>query len=195
MSIFYGKGNFGSWKKRMRVYLSHHKVLIALEEDEVKWSAEQKAKASEIKEEAFSLIFLHLADSVICKVDGMETHVSLWKKLDSLFSIVSAPNLVFLKGILFNFKMDSSKTIDENVDEFTRLTLLLKGTDQAFDESTEAMILLNSIPAEYFVVKNALQYTGIVPKIELIVSGLKVRELELNANRKTGNNLYAKGKT
>ena len=56
------------------------------------------------------------------------------------------------------------------------------------------MILLNSIPAEYFVVKNALQYTGIVPKIELIVSGLKVRELELNANRKTGNNLYAKGK-
>ena len=57
------------------------------------------------------------------------------------------------------------------------------------------MILLNSIPAEYFVVKNALQYTGIVPKIELIVSGLKVRELELNANRKTGNNLYAKGKT
>ena len=131
MGIFDGKGDFGSWKKRMRVYLSHHKVLIALEEVEVKWSAEQKAKASKIKEEAFNLIFLHLADSVIRKVDGMDTPVSLWKKLDSLFSVVSAPNLVFLKGMLFNFKMDSSKTIDENVDEFTRLTLLLKGTDQA----------------------------------------------------------------
>ena len=79
MGIFDGKGNFGSWKKIMRVYLSHHKVLIALEEDEVKWSVDQKAKASEIKEEAFNLIFLHLADSVICKVYGMETLVSLWQ--------------------------------------------------------------------------------------------------------------------
>ena len=77
MSIFYGKGDFGSWKKRMRVYLSHHKVLIALEENEAKWFAEQKVKASEIKEEAFNLIFLHLADFVIRKVDGMETFVSL----------------------------------------------------------------------------------------------------------------------
>ena len=46
--------------------------------------------------------------------------------------------------------------MDENIYEFTRLTLLLKGTDQALDDSTEAMILLNSIPAEYYAVENAL---------------------------------------
>ena len=45
--------------------------------------------------------------------------------------------------------------MDENIDEFTRLTLLLKGTNQALDDSTEAMILLNYIPAEYYLVKNA----------------------------------------
>ena len=140
----------------MKVYLSHHKVLIALEEDEAKWSAEQKAKASDIREEAINLIFLHVADFVIRNVNGKETFLSFWKKkLDSLFSIVTTPNLVFLKGMLFNFKMDSSKTMDENIDEFTRLTLLLKGTNQALDDSTKAMIILNYIPTKYYIVKNA----------------------------------------
>ena len=55
---------------------------------------------------------------------------------------MSAPNLVFLKGMLFNYKMDSSKSMDENIDEFTKMTLLLKGTDQALGDSSEAMILL-----------------------------------------------------
>ena len=96
---------------------------------------------------------------------------------------MSAPNLVFLKGMLFNYKMDSSKSMDENIDEFTKMTLLLKGTDQALGDSSEAMILLNSLLPEYQVVKNALQYTGTVPKLDLIISGIKARELELNANK------------
>ena len=154
--MYDGKGDFGSWKKKMRVLLSHHKVAIALEEDAVKWTPAQKAKESEIKEEAFNLIFLHLADSVIRKVDGMVTAPGLWNKLDSLYSVVSAPNLIFLKGTLFNYKMDSSKSMDENIDEFTRLALLLRGTDQALGDSSEAMVLLNSLPEEYHVVKNTL---------------------------------------
>ena len=48
--------------KKMKVLLSHHKVLIALNKDEDKWTAAQKSKASEIREEAYNLIFLHLAD-------------------------------------------------------------------------------------------------------------------------------------
>ncbi|KAF3449719.1 hypothetical protein FNV43_RR10450 [Rhamnella rubrinervis] len=54
MGIFYGKGDSGSWKKRMKVYLSYNKVGIALKADESKWTNEQKAKASEIKEEVFN---------------------------------------------------------------------------------------------------------------------------------------------
>ena len=44
IGIFDGKGDFGSWKKKMRVLLSHHKVLIALESDDRKWSPEQLAR-------------------------------------------------------------------------------------------------------------------------------------------------------
>jgi len=194
IGIFDGKGDFGSWKKKMRVLLSHHKVLIALEEDDRKWSADQLERIEEIREEAYNLIFLHLGDSVIRKVDGMSNPLELWNKLESLFSVISAPNLVYLKGMLFNFKMNASKSMDENIDEFTRLALLLRGTDQALGDSSEAMILLNSLPDEYDVVKHALRYTGIVPSLDLVVSGIKARELELGTSKKTGNNLFVKSK-
>ena len=57
------------------------------------------------------------------------------------------------------------------------------------------MILLNSLPEEYHVVKNALQYTGVVPKLDLVIFGIKARELELNASKRNGSNLFVKGKT
>ena len=56
------------------------------------------------------------------------------------------------------------------------------------------MILLNSLPDEYLVVKNALQYSGTVPSVDLIVFGLKSRELELKIQKHNGSNLFVKGK-
>lgn len=108
---------------------------------------------------------------------------------------MTAPNLVYLKGMLFNFKMDTSKSMDENADEFTRLALLLRSTDQALGDTSEAMILLNSLLDEYDVVKHALRYTRIVPSLDLVISGIKARELELNTTKKSGNNLFVKAKS
>ena len=85
IGAFDGNGDFDSWKKKMRVLLSHHKVLIALEPDDQKWSDEQTTRTDEIREEAFNLIFLHLGDAVIRKVDGMTNPFDLWNKLESLY--------------------------------------------------------------------------------------------------------------
>ena len=35
-----------------------------------------------------------------------------------------------------------SKSMDDNIDEFTKMTLLLRETDQALGETSESMILL-----------------------------------------------------
>jgi len=77
IGIFDSKGDFGNWKKKMRVLLSHHKVLIALEPDDRKWSPDQLARTEEVREEAYNLIFLHLGDFVIHKVDGMNSPLDL----------------------------------------------------------------------------------------------------------------------
>ena len=182
IGTFNEKGDFGSWKKKMRVLLSHHKVLIALELDDRKWSDEQTTRTNEIREEAFNLIFLHLEDIVIRKVDDMTNPLNLWNRLESLYVVISAPNLIYLKGMLFNFKMNASKSIDDNIDEFTKFTLMLRGIDQSLGYTSEAMILLNSLPDDYNVVKHALQYTDIV------------LTLELHTSKKLGNNLFVKSK-
>lgn len=144
---------------------------------------EKLRKKAKIDEEAYNLIVINLADNVLRKVDGMKTLISLWGKLESLYALQTAPNFAFLKGSLFAYKMDISKSIDENVDEFLKMTLILKGIDQALDNTSLAMIMLNSLTDDYLVVKNALQYTGAVPSIDLIVSRLKARELELRVQK------------
>ena len=77
IDIFDDKGDFGSWKKNMRVLLSHHKVLIILEPYNRKWSIDHIARTEEIREEAYNLIFLHLGDNVIRKVNGMSNPIDL----------------------------------------------------------------------------------------------------------------------
>ena len=61
--------------------------------------------------------------------------------------------------------------------------MVLKETDQALGETSLAMILLNSLTDDYQVVKNALQYSGTVPNLDLITAGLRARELELKTQK------------
>lgn len=87
--------------------------------------------------------------------------------------------------------------MDENIDEYTKMILMLEVTNQTLGEVNETMILLNSLPSDYKIVNNVLQYNGSVPKFDLVVARIKARELELNALKSTrnGSNLYTKGKT
>ncbi|CAM8943165.1 unnamed protein product [Rhodiola kirilowii] len=65
VSAYDGKSDFGVWSMKMKALLSHYKVSIALEEKIEKWSEEQKKKKSEIEDEAYNLLVLSLADSVL----------------------------------------------------------------------------------------------------------------------------------
>ncbi|CAM8934809.1 unnamed protein product [Rhodiola kirilowii] len=161
-----------------------------------KWSEEQKKKKSEIEDEAYNLLVLSLADSVLRKVSTCKTPTALWTKLADLYSNKHAPNLAFLKASLFAFKMDSSKCIDENLDEFLKMSLLLNDTLFALDDTSIVMILMNSLPDQYQVVKDAFQYTGTVPAYDLLCSALRTRECELkNLKSRSGSGLFVKNKT
>ncbi|XP_052189880.1 uncharacterized protein LOC127799697 [Diospyros lotus] len=49
-------------------------------------------------------------------------------------------------------------------------TNIVDRKEKALGDTSEAMILLNSLPDDYDVVKHALRYTGIVPSMELVIS-------------------------
>ncbi|CAM8890279.1 unnamed protein product [Rhodiola kirilowii] len=158
ITAYDGKGDFKVWGMKMRALLSHHKCLIGLEEKTNLWNEDQKKRKGEIDAEAFNLIILSLSDSIIRKVSDCKTPTELWKKLEELFANQLAPNLAYLRATLYAFKMDASKPIDENLDEFLKIIILLNNPKETIDETSKVMILMNSLPESYQVVKDAFQY-------------------------------------
>ncbi|CAM8938448.1 unnamed protein product [Rhodiola kirilowii] len=187
-----GKGDFHVWCLKMKAVLSQHKVMVALEE-ETKWSEDEKKRKSDIEVEAYNLIILSLGDSIIRKVCDCKTPLAMWKKLETLHANQIAPNLSYVKASMFAYKMNAARTIDENLDEFLKMSLMLRDTPHVLDETSLVMILMNAIPESYHVVKDAFQYTGDVPTYDRFCTALKTRELELKSQKsKSASGLFVK---
>ncbi|XP_052193868.1 uncharacterized protein LOC127802200 [Diospyros lotus] len=164
IDIFDGKGDYGSWKKKMRVLLSHHKVLIALESDDRKWSADQLARTEEIREEAFNLIFLHLCDSMIRKVDGLELRNS------------------------------EPSTYEEAVSSKESVKWQQAMEEEIWKSQLQPLIALSSTEAEYVVVTNvvkeAVWLQGILQEIHLLQGKAMVYSDSQSAIHLTKNPVY-----
>ncbi|CAM8959458.1 unnamed protein product [Rhodiola kirilowii] len=188
-----GKGDFQVWCLKMKAVLSQHKVVVALEEETTKWSEDEKKRKSKIEVEAYNLIILSLGDNIIRKVCDCKTPLAMWKKLETLHANQIAPNLSYVKASMFAYKMNSARTIDENLDEFLKMSLMLRDTPHVLDETSLVMILMNAIPDSYHVVKDAFQYTGDVPSYDRFCTALKTGELELKSQKsKSASGLFVK---
>ena len=70
-------------------------------------------------------------------------------------------------------------------------------SDKLSDEN-EAFVLLDSLPEAYKEVKNALKYGRDSVKIDVIISALRTRELEIHSSHKenhSGDGLFVRGKS
>ena len=80
--------------------------------------------------------------------------------------------------------MDDSKTIDENVDEFTKLVADLENLDVKIDEEDQAIFLLNSLPKQYDQLRDNLKYGKQTLSLEEVMGAAYSKELDLKANGK-----------
>ena len=76
-------------------------------------------------EMALGTIILNLSDNVIREVNDETTTFDVWKKLEGLYLTKSLTNKIYLKQRMFSFKMDPSKGLGQNLDEFKRMTIEL----------------------------------------------------------------------
>ncbi|KAL0304378.1 UNVERIFIED_CONTAM: hypothetical protein Sradi_6305900, partial [Sesamum radiatum] len=119
-----------------------------------------EGKRLENNEYAYSSIILNLSDSVIRKVGKQDSAKELWDKLEELYTKSSLPSKLFLLEKFFRYKLDVSKTIDDNIDGFTKLIQDIKLTsDKNIDDYTP-IVLLNAIPETYNDVKQPLSMGG-----------------------------------
>ncbi|KAL0396350.1 UNVERIFIED_CONTAM: hypothetical protein Scaly_0083400 [Sesamum calycinum] len=110
---FDGKSDFSIWQQKMKGILIQQKVFIAIDRkyaDNV--SGDKKLENDEY---AYLSIILNLSDSVIQKVGKQISAKMLWDKLEELYTETSLPSKLFLLEKFFRYKLDMSKTIDENI--------------------------------------------------------------------------------
>lgn len=68
----------------------------------------------------------------------------MWTKLEELFVTKDLPNKMYLRERLFTFKMDSTKSLGENLDDYKKIVMEFKNLGEKIGDENEAFVLLNS---------------------------------------------------
>ncbi|KAL2243392.1 UNVERIFIED_CONTAM: hypothetical protein Sindi_0457200 [Sesamum indicum] len=182
---FDGKSDFSIWQQKIKGILIQQKVFKAIDGKYSDSISEEKALEND--EYAYSSIILNLSDNVLRKVGKQDTARDLWKKLEDLYTDVSLPSKLFLLEKFFKYKLDLSKTIDENLDDFTKLVQDIKLTGDKNIDEYSPIVLLNAIPDTYADVKAAIKYGRDSVSLDIVVNGLKSKEIDLKTNRPSNN--------
>ena len=111
----------------------------------------------------------------------------MWEKLEELYTETSLPSKLFLLEKFFRYKLNLSKNIDENLDDFTKLIQDIKLTGDKNIDEYSPIVLLNAIPESYSDVKAAIKYGRDSVNIETVVNGLKSKEMDLRINKPSQN--------
>lgn len=148
---FDGNGDFGIWRKKMRAVLVQQKVSIVLNEYTV-WRNSDKIEARNFWY-CFHQYILNLSDWVLCKVNGETKANGFWKKLEDLYLKKTLSNKIYLKKKLFGYKMDASKTLKTNLDDFKKVTIDFGQHRKGARDENQVVILLNAL-LEFWCNKN-----------------------------------------
>ncbi|KAL2248133.1 UNVERIFIED_CONTAM: hypothetical protein Sindi_2665600 [Sesamum indicum] len=182
---FDGKSDFAIWQQKMKGVLIQQKVFKAIDGNYAETVSEEKKQEND--EFAYSSIILNLSDTVLRKVGKQESSKALWYKLEEIYTETSLPNKLFLLEKFFRYKLDLSKNIDENLDDFTKLIQDIKHTGDKNIDEYSPIVLLNAIPESYSDVKAAIKYGRDSVNIETVVNGLKSKELDIKTNKPSQN--------
>jgi len=67
------------------------------------------------------IILFNVGDKVLRKIDHCKTAAEAWALLERLYMVKTLPNRVYLQLKVYNYRMQESKTLDENIDEFLKM--------------------------------------------------------------------------
>ena len=166
-------------------------------ESKMSSSLNEKEKA-EILKKARNAIILSLSDQILKKVVKEKSTAEMWMKLEQLYMTKALPNRIYLKQRFYGFKIDETKTIDENINEFTKLVDDLENLEFEVDEEDQTIFFLNSLPKQYDQLRDTLKYGKKSLSFDEVVSAAYSKELDLKANGKqfkpNGEGLNVRGK-
>ena len=196
---FDGTGDFTLWKVRMMAHfgvlglkdiLTDEKLLmespVPKEEGDDTLKDTEKEEAGGIQTidpvklgksvKAKDLIVVNVGNQVLRKISHCDTAAAMWTALNTLYTETSLPNCIYLQHKFYTFKMNDSKSIDNNVDDFLKLVTDLNNLSVEVDEEVQAILLLNSMPQRYDQLKETLKYGRDTLKINEVTGAARSKE-------------------
>ena len=184
MEKFDGKNDFNLWREKMIAHLGNLGLDEALKGESKMPSSLSEKEKSDILKKARNTIVLSLSDQILRKVVKEKSAAEMWLKLEQLFMTKTLPNRIYLKQRFYGYRMEETKSIDENIDEFTKLVVDLANLDVEIDDEDQAIFLLNSLPRPYEQLKDTLKYGRETLSLEEVVSAVYSKELDLKTSSK-----------
>lgn len=99
------------------------------------------------------------------------------------FSNRETPKLAYLMVVMFAFKVDSAKCVDDNLHDFLKMTLQLSDNDYALDDNIIVMILMNATSDSFQHVRNVFQFTGTMSSYDTLCTAMRTKEIEFKKNK------------
>ena len=137
------------WKRKICAGLVQQKCTKAIADPAEFPELMKSSNKQEILENTYNLLILNLAENVLRQVDEEDTTLKVWNKLEPFYMVKALSNKIYLKEQLFGFKMDPSKSLEEYLDEFNKITVVLANIDEKISNENQAIIILNSLTDSY----------------------------------------------
>ncbi|WVZ02271.1 hypothetical protein V8G54_023077 [Vigna mungo] len=183
---FNGANDFGLWKIKMEAILIQQGCVEALKGESKMSDAMTQEEKKKMGNKARSAIILCLGDKVLREVAKEKTAAEIWVKLESLYMTRSLAHRLCLKQQLFSFKMSESRTIEEQIAEFSKIVDDLENIGVKLEDEDKAVILLNALPKTFEHFRDALLYgKDQVITLEEVLTSIRTKEFQKLQDSKT----------
>ncbi|TXG72398.1 hypothetical protein EZV62_000977 [Acer yangbiense] len=166
---FDGTNNFGMWQCEVLDVLFQKELDIALED---KPSEMDDKEWEKINHQACGTIRLSLAKDQKYTVMKEKSAKKLWKTLEDKYMTKSLKNRLYLKKKLFRFMYVLGMSINNHINAFSKILIYLLNLDEHFSEEDKALLLINSLPDEYYHLSTTLIYMKDTISFDVVCSAL-----------------------
>ena len=152
--------NYANWKFQMQMLLIGKNLWEIVEGTETlptEANQQQRQDFRKRSNKALSLICLSVSTNLNFYVRSAKTGKEAWESLQNHFEEKTLARKVSLHTKLFAVKFDGSVTMAEHVNNIRTIADQLAALDKEIDESFLVMILLGSLPKDYYHLLTALE--------------------------------------
>ena len=186
------RGIIDDFDLRMTVLIPKSEGKKIEEGDEQGDSSQTKIVPDQVKieksENAMNIIITHVGDAVLRKIDHCKSAAEMWETLNKQYMETSLPNRIYVQLKFYSFKMNDSKSINENVNEFLKIVAELSSLEINVVEEVRAILFLNGLSSRYSQLKHTLKYGNKALSLQDVISSARSLERELDEQKETDKN-------